>query len=124
MALLDELYGAPASGLNADLYGSPKPVEKSKPMGYGEMVGQAMMNIPSSAGNLMSGLYHAATNPVQTASGIMDVAAGGLKNAMPQSVVDFVNKFETNPEAAQRAVMAANEAGGALKQRYGSIEGI
>jgi len=124
MALLDELYGAPASGLNADLYGSPKPVEKSKPMGYGEMVGQAMMNIPSSANNLVSGLYHAVTNPVQTASGIMDVAAGGLKNAMPQSVVDFVNKFETNPEAAQRAVMAANEAGGALKQRYGSIEGI
>jgi hypothetical protein len=124
MALLDELYGAPASGLNADLYGSPKPVEKSKPMGYGEMVGQAMMNIPSSAGNLVSGLYHAVTNPVQTASGIMDVSAGGLKNAMPQSVVDFVNKFETNPEAAQRAVMAANEAGGALKQRYGSIEGI
>jgi hypothetical protein len=124
MALLDELYGAPASGLNADLYGSPKSVEKSKPMGYGEMFGQAMMNIPSSAGNLVSGLYHAVTNPVQTASGVMDVAAGGLKNAMPQSVVDFVNKFETNPEAAQRAVMAANEAGGALKQRYGSIEGI
>jgi hypothetical protein len=124
MALLDELYGAPASGLNADLYGLPKSVEKSKPMGYGEMFGQAMMNIPSSAGNLVSGLYHAVTNPVQTASGVMDVAAGGLKNAMPQSVVDFVNKFETNPEAAQRAVMAANEAGGALKQRYGSIEGI
>jgi len=124
MALLDELYGAPASGLNADLYGLPKPAEKSKPMGYGEMVGQAITNIPSSAGNLVSGLYHAVTNPVQTASGIMDVAAGGLQNAMPKSVVDFVNKFESNPEAAQRAVIAANEAGGALKQRYGSVEGI
>lgn len=124
MALLDELYGAPASGLNADLYGLPKPAEKSKLMGYGEMVGQAITNIPSSAGNLVSGLYHAVTNPVQTVSGIMDVAAGGLQNAMPQSVVDFVNKFETNPEAAQRAVVAANEAGGALKQRYGSVEGI
>jgi hypothetical protein len=124
MALLDELYGAPATGLNADLYGSPKPAEKSKPMGYGEMVGQAITNIPSSAGNLVSGLYHAVTNPVQTVSGIMDVAAGGLQNAMPKSVVDFVNKFESNPEAAQRAVIAANEAGGALKQRYGSVEGI
>jgi len=124
MALLDELYGAPATGLNADLYGLPKPAEKSKPMGYGEMVGQAITNIPSSAGNLVSGLYHAVTNPVQTASGIMDVAAGGLQNAMPKSVVDFVNKFESNPEAAQRAVIAANEAGGALKQRYGSVEGI
>jgi len=124
MALLDELYGAPATGLNADLYGLPKPAEKSKPMGYGEMVGQAITNIPSSAGNLASGLYHAVTNPVQTVSGIMDVAAGGLQNAMPKSVVDFVNKFESNPEAAQRAVIAANEAGGALKQRYGSVEGI
>ena len=124
MPLLDELYGAPATGLNADLYGLPKPAEKSKPMGYGEMVGQAITNIPSSAGNLASGLYHAVTNPVQTVSGIMDVAAGGLQNAMPKSVVDFVNKFESNPEAAQRAVIAANEAGGALKQRYGSVEGI
>jgi hypothetical protein len=124
MALLDELYGVPATGLNADLYGSPKPAEKSKPMGYGEMVGQAITNIPSSAGNLVSGLYHAVTNPVQTVSGIMDIAAGGLQNAMPKSVVDFVNKFESNPEAAQRAVIAANEAGGALKQRYGSVEGI
>lgn len=124
MALLDELYGVPATGLNVDLYGSPKPAEKSKPMGYGEMVGQAITNIPSSAGNLVSGLYHAVTNPVQTVSGIMDIAAGGLQNAMPKSVVDFVNKFESNPEAAQRAVIAANEAGGALKQRYGSVEGI
>jgi len=38
--------------------------------------------------------------------------------------VNFVNQFETNPEAAQRAVQAANAAGGMVKERYGSVEAI
>ena len=124
MALLDELYGAPSSGLSADLYGTPKQAEKPKYMGYGDMLAQAATNVPSSAGNLVSNLYHAVTNPVQTVSGILDVGAGALQKAMPKPVVDFINKFETNPEAAQRAVNAANQAGGALKERYGGIENI
>ena len=98
--------------------------QQPKYMGYGEMLGQAVSNIPSSAGNMVSGLYEAVTNPVQTVSGLMDVAAGGLKNALPKPVVDFVNQFESNPEAAQRAVNAANAFGGVMKDRYGSIEGI
>lgn len=98
--------------------------QQPKYMGYGEMLGQAVSNIPSSAGNMVSGLYEAVTNPVQTVSGLMDVAAGGLKNVLPKPVVDFVNQFESNPEAAQRAVNAANAFGGVMKDRYGSIEGI
>jgi hypothetical protein len=93
-------------------------------MGYGEMLGQAVSNIPSSAGNMVSGLYQAVTNPVQTVSGLLDVGAGALQKALPKPVVDFVNQFESNPEAAQRAVNAANAFGGVMKDRYGSVEGI
>lgn len=89
-----------------------------------EVPGEALGNIPSSAANLAKGLYQAVTSPVQTVSGAMDVAAGGLQNALPKSVVNFVNQLETNPEAAQRAVQAANAAGGMVKERYGSMDAI
>jgi hypothetical protein len=89
-----------------------------------EVPGEALSNIPSSAANLAKGLYQAVTSPVQTVSGAMDVAAGGLQNALPKSVVNFVNQFETNPEAGQRAVQAANAAGGMVKERYGSVDAL
>jgi len=95
-----------------------------KPMGYGEMLGQAVVNTPASAGRMVSGLYEAVTSPVQTISGVMDVAAGGLQNVLPKPVTDFINQFETNPEAAQRAVNTANAMGGMYKERYGTLEGI
>ena len=123
MSLLDDLYsGAPSGGLGADLYAAP--AAPKKPMGYGEMLGQAVVNTPASAGRMISGLYEAVTSPVQTVSGLMDVAAGGLQNVLPKPVTDFINQFETNPEAAKRAVNTANAMGGMYKERYGTLEGI
>jgi len=98
--------------------------QQPKYMGYGEMMGQAVQNIPASAANMATGLYQAVTNPVQTVSGLLDVGAGALQKVLPKPVVDFVNQFESNPEAAQRAVNAATAVGGAMKERYGSVEGI
>ena len=98
--------------------------QQPKYLGYGEMMGQAVQNIIPSATNMATGLYQAVTNPVQTVSGLLDVGAGALQKALPKPVVDFVNQFESNPEAAQRAVSAANAVGGAMKERYGSVEGI
>jgi len=98
--------------------------QQPKYMGYGEMMGQAVQNIIPSATNMATGLYQAVTNPVQTVSGLLDVGAGALQKALPKSVVDFVNQFESNPEAAQRAMDAATAVGGAMKERYGSVEGI
>ena len=89
-----------------------------------DVPGEALTNIPQSATKMATGLYEAVTNPVKTVTGVMDVAAGGLQNALPKSVVNFVNQFETNPEAAQRAIQAANAAGGMVKERYGSVEAI
>jgi len=106
----------------------PKAVEfdpfAPKKRSWKDVPGEAFVNIYPSAKTMATGLYQAVTNPVQTVSGIMDVAAGGLQNALPKPVVNFINQFETNPQAAQRAVQAANAAGGMLKDRYGSEEGL
>jgi hypothetical protein len=102
---------------------STQPLEKQN-LGYGEMFSQAASNIPSSASNMASGLYHAVTNPVQTVSNLLDVGAGALQKALPKPLVDFVNQFESNPEASKRAVNMANAIGGMYKDRYGSVEGI
>ena len=81
-----------------------------------------MRNIPSSAQRFAKGLYEAATSPVETAKSILDIGAGALQKALPQKVVDFINQFDANPEATQRAVQAANAAGAFYKDRYGSVE--
>jgi hypothetical protein len=89
-----------------------------------EVPSQAISNIPASAKRFAGGLYEAVTSPLQTAKGVLDIGAGALQKALPESVVNFVNQFEGNPAAAARAVEAANAVGGLFKDRYGSYEGI
>lgn len=91
---------------------------------WSDVPGEALMNLPSSAVKFAGGLYEAVTSPVQTAKNLLDLGAGTLQNITPQVVKDFVNRFETNPEAAQRAVATANAVGGEYAKRYGSIEGF
>lgn len=91
---------------------------------WGDVAYEAVYNLPSSAGRFVKGLYEAVSSPVQTARSIVDVGAGALQNVLPKAVKEFVDQFDTNPEAAQRAVAAANAVGGIYKERYGSIEGF
>ena len=84
----------------------------------------AITNLPASAGKYGRELYEAVTNPIATASSILDVGAGALQKLLPKQVVDFVNQFESNPEASQRAVQAANAVGGEYAKRYGTLEGF
>ena len=85
---------------------------------------EAVKNVPESAGKFVGGVLQAVTSPVQTLTGILDAGAGALRNALPQGVVNFIDQFDTNPEATQRAVQTANAIGGMYKDRYGSYEGI
>lgn len=85
---------------------------------------EAVKNLPASAGQFVSGLVQAVTSPVQTVMGLWDAAAGGLRNALPQGVVNFIDQFDANPEATQRAVQTANAVGGMYKDRYGSVDAI
>ncbi len=91
---------------------------------FSDVPGEALTNLPSSAANFYQGLLTAITNPAQTATGVLDVGAGALQNLLPKPVVDFVNKFETDPKAAKRAIDAANAVGGMYKERYGNVEAI
>jgi hypothetical protein len=89
-----------------------------------QVPGEAISNVPASAKRFATGLYEAVTSPIQTAMGVLDIGAGALQKALPESAINFINQFEGNPAAATRAVEAANAAGGLIKDRYGSYEGI
>jgi hypothetical protein len=85
---------------------------------------EAAKNLPESAGKFVGGVVQALTSPIQTLSGILDAGAGALRNSLPKGVVSFIDQFDTNPDATQRAVQTANAIGGMYKDRYGSYEGI
>lgn len=89
---------------------------------------EAIPNIPSSAAEFATGLYTAVTNPVETAGSLLDIAAGGLKTgaqkALPKKVYDFINEMDRDPKSAERAMRAAQQFGGQMKDRYGTRNAI
>ena len=91
---------------------------------WSDIPGEALANAIPSGAKYIGGLYEAITSPVQTAKGMLDLGAGALQNITPQVVKDFVNRFETNPAAAKRAVQTANAVGGDYAKRYGSVDGF
>ncbi len=91
---------------------------------FSDVPGEALANIGPSATSFYKGLVTAITNPVQTVSGVLDVGAGALQNMLPKELVDLVNQIDNKPEAAKRAVDAANAVGGLYKDRYGSVEAL
>jgi hypothetical protein len=89
---------------------------------------EAIPNIPSSAAEFATGLYNAVTNPIETAGSLLDIAAGGLKTgakaALPKDVYNFINDLDRDPKSAQRAVRAAQQFGGQMKDRYGTYNAL
>ena len=85
---------------------------------------QAIQNFPRSAAQYGEGFYEMITSPVKTAGSMLDIAAGGANLALPEPVRNFMRKLESNPEAVDRAVNAARQYGGYMKQRLGSWEAI
>ena len=81
-------------------------------------------NVIKSGYNVAKGVVGAVMHPLDTATTLADVGAGALQKAVPQGVADFINKFDSNPEAAVRASKVANAVGGMYADRYGSVEGI
>lgn len=86
---------------------------------------QMAVNAPASLWrNTVGGLIEAVSNPAQTATTIMDVAAGGLRNVTPEKLRNFIDQFETNPEARDRAVQMAKIVGGDYASTYGTSAGF
>ena len=100
------------------------PTAAPKPRSWSDVPGEAISNIPSSAGNFASGIYQAVRHPIDTAGNMLDMAAGGLRNALPSSISDAIDRIDPNPQAAQRATGTANAVGQFYKDRYGSLEGL
>jgi hypothetical protein len=81
-------------------------------------------NVVKSAGHQLAGLGQAIAHPIDTAGGMLDLAAGAAQKALSQGVVDFVNRFDSNPEAAKRAVKVAQAVGGQYAKDYGSVDAV
>ena len=120
----DEQVIAKAQELFAGSTQNAQPAEQKPQMSWTDVPGQALKNLPKSVGGVLSNFVQAVTSPVQTLSGAADVAAGTLRNITPAPIANFINRFEPNPQAQQRAVNAANAAGQMLRERYGSEEAL
>lgn len=99
---------------------APEPTKRD----WADVPLEALKNLPSSAGNMVSGIYNAVRHPIDTASNLLDVGAGALQNIAPQFLLDAAKRIDPNPKAAEEAVSKANAVGGFYKDRYGSMEGL
>lgn len=81
-------------------------------------------NIIPSGSRFVGGLWNAVTSPVQTLSGVFDLAAGGLRNVVPDSLRSLIDKADPNPQAAARASATADAAGQFYKDRYGGAQNV
>jgi len=94
------------------------------PLEWKDVPGQALTNVPESAGKFVGGIYEAVTSPIETAKTIGMAAAGGLKNILPKPVTDFITSISSEPGKINEAVAIADAIGGIYKERYGSVEGL
>lgn len=90
---------------------------------WGDVAGQAVFNAPASAAQFAKGIYQTVRHPLDTGMSVLDLGAGALRNAMPESVVKAVEGPQPDPNAV-RASNTADAVGQFYKQRYGSMEGF
>jgi len=114
------LRGAKAPSIDR----APAPAAPPRSYAATEVPGAAMRNLPGSAKQFATGLYEAVTNPFDTLTAVLDLGAGALRKSLPDSVVQFVDRFDRDPQATQRAVEVANQVGGEMVKRYGSWDSI
>jgi hypothetical protein len=112
---------AAAPAVAPNLSGIPGP---RKSYAVADIPGAAAENFLGSATNFLGGVVDVVAHPVQTLTGIADLAAGGFYKAMPKAVQKAIDAIEVNPEAQKRAIDAATAAGGVYKDRYGNLDSI
>lgn len=104
---------------------TPK-IDEQKPKDYGweEVPGKALRNFAPDVAGQIGGIVQAVTHPIDTAKSTLDLAAGELQKALPESVNKAIAKYEFNPEAAQQSKELAGVVNRELMQRYGTSEGF
>jgi hypothetical protein len=88
-----------------------------------DYMGETIGNIPASAGRLVSDVAGAVMHPIDTVTNVVDVAAGGLRRALPKSVSSFIDKAAT-PEQLANIEQKSGAVGEMYKQRYGGGQNI
>ena len=91
---------------------------------------QMLINAPSSLyKNTVGGLVELVSSPLQTATALTDIAAGGLQNITPKPLRDLINQANVgspflDPAAAQRSQNLANLVGQDYAKTYGTGQGF
>jgi hypothetical protein len=93
---------------------------------WAQVPGEALANAPESAGNLFSSLGNIVMHPIDTFGNVMDIGGGALQHALPESVTNAINAYSTpeQQEAAAKQREAASRTAQALRDRYGSVQGL
>ena len=90
----------------------PKP-ERS----WGDVAGSAVQNLIPSTGRVIGGVAEAVMSPVKTAKSLVDLGAGAIQNALPESLVNAIGADKPSQEMASKV-------GQFYKERYGSMPGF
>ena len=92
-------------------------VVEPEPLGAGQMLLQAASNAPRSLYNLGKDVVTAVANPIDTATTVLDLGAGALQAALPESLVQAIGEDPKSREIA-------SQVGQFYVDRYGSIQGV
>lgn len=129
--LSSELFGdatGASVGSGRDLSEGLFDAPKKAAISWSDVPLEALKNIPSSAGNFLSGIASAVAHPSDTAGNMMDMAAGGLKNlagrVLPESAMRAIDSIDPNLQSSRNAEKTADTVGQFMKDRYGSMEGL
>ena len=127
MGMFDDLNStqeSTGSGMFADL--QPKGGGASggwdAPRKWSDVPMEALRNTPQSAGHFVGGLANAVMHPIDTLTGLGDAMVGGTRKIAP-SLIGVIDKF-ADPSVINRQNNTANALGGAMKDRYGSMDGV
>ena len=92
-------------------------------MPWSKVATESVSNIVPSVFGLVQGVAGAIAHPIDTVSGVMDVAAGGLQNLLPKGLTDYLNQ-QFPSKSAEEARAKADAVGKFYLDRYGSVEGF
>ena len=76
---------------------------------------EALLNAPQSGANVLGSIWEAVTSPIDTATALIDLGAGALQAALPESLVKAIGEDPRSREVAAKV-------GKFYADRYGSIE--
>lgn len=111
---------------SADPWAKFVPVQDDA-LSWSQVPGKAIENFASSAGTFARNIVEPLLSPIETATNLVDVAAGGLragaKAVLPGAVFNAIDSVG-NQEANQRVADKAGAVGQFFADRYGSEEGI